>query len=354
MFDIGFISDAILLAWIGLVSLLSTNVKKKKILVLGQEEERNSLLFSIVVFLPVFWVVCLGEPRADGWAYISSFENITYSLADVITNWWNYSKGPGFLFIEVLIKQMFGNNVMLFRILIGLIQSIPIVLVYRRYSVNYVFSIFLFVTSGFYSAWMMNGIRQFLAACILFATVPLLIKKRFFLVMLIGLGAVQIHKSAIIMIPIVLLVHFKPWKIHTILMIVGFAVVLYFYIYNSDWLNEEAIHTMKGSNPIRIAISAIPVIIAFIGRKKIEECGNTIINISINMSMVTVAMYVVASLTSGLMAGRLPGFTAMYNFLLIPYLTKELFNEKISNNLKAVIILFYSLYFLIGLAFGIT
>jgi len=348
-----FKSDIWLLLWIGLVALIAYAAKPKKPeTVLGQQTERYNFFFAAVVFLPVFLFTSLGEIRGDIWAYIIGFESLDTTVADVFRNWWTNEKGPGFLLIEVLIKQFVGSDRNSVRIVFGLLQSIPLVLIYRKYSEDYIFSVFLFIASGCYSGWMMNGLRQFVASCIIFAALPLLVKRKYVPLIAVILIAMSVHKAALIMIPIVFLVQFKPWGKITIISLIVLAVVLYFYVGNSDWMSEETLQSAKGSNPLRIVIAAIPTVIAFVGRKRIATNNNGLINILVNMSAITVILYTIASLTSGIMTGRLPGFTAIYNYILIPYLSKSVFDEKTSKNIRAFFILFYLLYFIFGIITG--
>ena len=352
MFDIRYTNDIVLLIWIGIAALLSKSVIKKKVTVLGQEEERYSLLFAVIVFFPVFWFASFTAMRGDMGAYRSGFESFEMSVSDVFQNWNSIDKGPGYALLSAIIKSMGITNYWDFRMIIALLQSIPLVLVYRRYSNDYVFSVFLFIANMIYDGWMMNGIRQFLASCIIFAAFPFMLKKkRVIIALLVVLLAMTVHKSAIIMIPVILIAQFKPWGKLSVILMIGFAIVLYIYIYNSDWMSEETLQQATGSSPLRIVVSAIPVGIAFVGRKQIAAANNHIVNICINMSIVTVVMYVVASLTSGIMAGRLPGYTLIFNFILFPYLLNKVFNETISKNLRLGITLFYVAYFILDLYF---
>lgn len=221
--------------------------------------------------MPVFVFTSLGEIRADTGVYINNFKILNMSLSEVFATWQTNDKGSGFVLIEVIIKNIFGNNQNAFRIVFGLIQSIPLVLIYRKYSEDYVFSIFLFITSGCYYGWMMNGLRQFVASCIIFAALPLLIKRKYIPLIPVLFFAISVHKAAMVMIPVILLVQFKPWSKITIIMLLVLAVVLYFYVGHSDWMSEETLQSSKGSNPLRIVIAAIPMVMAFIGRKKLLQ-----------------------------------------------------------------------------------
>ena len=295
----------------------------------------------------------VGEIRSDIWAYLDSYDKLSPSISEVFQNWWN-DKGPGFTLIEVLIKRVFGNNHDAFRIVFALIQSIPLILIYRKYSEDYVFSIFLFIAMKYYNGWMMNGLRQFVAACIIFAATPLLIKKKIIPTVLIVILAMTIHNSAMMMIPIVLVIWFEPWKKGILISFIVFVVALFIFVNTTDMLSEEILKNDDGANPIRVVISAIPVVIAFVGRKKIESANNPLINICVNMSVFTMLIYFVATFTNGVGTGRLPIYTGLFNLILIPYLAKNVFDEKISKNIKVFFVLFYTAFFFYSVFMGTT
>lgn len=349
MFDVRYTNDIVLLIWIGIVAFFSKSATKKKVTVLGQEEERYSLLFAVIVFYPIFWFVTTVFARSDMFAYWNSYEGSNMSVMDVIRNWNSIDKGPGFSLIQAFARSIGINTFQGFRVFITLLYSIPLVLVYRFYSEDYVFSVFLFIATMTYDGWMMNGMRQFLAAVIVFAALPLFLKQKYILVFAVIFVAMTIHQSAILMIPLLMISLLKPWSKLMLFSIIVFAFVLFIYIRKSNWMDEETLNESAGSNPIRIAFSAIPVIIAFVGRKQIALANNRLINICINISVITVIMFAIASVTSGIMVGRLPGYTTIYNFLLFPYLLRKVFNEKISNNLTFFIVIFYTVCFIMDL-----
>lgn len=349
MFDLRYTNDIVLIIWMGFAFFLSKSVTKKKVSVLGCEEERYSLFFAIIVFLPLFWFVTTVFMRGDMYLYMVEYNEFDMSVSEVIQNWNSINKGPGYSLLVAFVKSIGIVDFQQFRVIIAIMHSIPIIMVYWKYSEDYVFSLLLFIANMSYDSWMMNGMRQFLAACIIFAVTPLLLRKKYVLVLIVFIIAISIHRSAIMMIPVFVITQFKPWSKITIILMLFFAIVLYYYVNHSDWMSEESLQEAQGSSPIRILISSVPMVIAFVGRKQIELANNKLINMCVNMSIITVVIFTVSSLTSGIMTGRLVGYTNIYNFLLFPYLCNSVFNESISKNLKLGISLFYVSYFIVDL-----
>ena len=348
-------NDVSLLIWIGLISLIATsmNVKKKET-VLGQETERYNMFFAIIVFLPIFIFVVFSHLRSDMYQYLTNFYNLNESYSDVIKRFFfifdKNTNGKGFVLIELLIKQFFGSNEISFRIITTLLQAIPILLIFRKYSENYLLSVFLFIANSFFDGWMMNGIRQFIASCIMLFILPFLVKRKYIPCLLIVLLASTIHQAAIIMFPIVFIVLLRPWDYKAIGLFVAFSVVLSVYISNSgDLMNDEILSNDDGANPLRPIIAAVPIVLAFIKRKEIEAQNNRLINILINIAVINFIINIIAVFTSGVYVGRLPGFTSIYNMILLPYLVTKVYNEKNSKLLTNSMVILYSAYFLIEL-----
>ena len=136
--------------WVGVMGIFAYSYEKvyTKKLVMGQEIRQINLFIAFLTFLPIFITAAFGDMLGDVWAYVSSFHNLEPSFSAI--DW--EAKGPGFQVLCVLIKMVFGNNETAFRVIIALIQSIPIVLLFRYYSSNYITTMFLFVaTSNIYS-----------------------------------------------------------------------------------------------------------------------------------------------------------------------------------------------------------
>ena len=131
---------------------------------------------------------------SDEWNYRHAFQgytNISFNALDL-----NILKEPGFTLLNYFIAQITDNSQVLI-FLCACIINLSFVLFLYRYSNDFTFSLFLYVTGGTYFS-SMNVIRQYLAiAIILFGFKYLLTQdlKRFTPFVLI---AFLFHKSAVI------------------------------------------------------------------------------------------------------------------------------------------------------------
>ena len=89
---------------------------------------------------------------------------------------------------------------------------------------------------------------------------------------------------------------------------------------------------------MRVLFYAVPPVIAFIFRQKLEPYyeKNPIIPICVNMSLITAALYLVGVFTSGILIGRLPIYCEVYNLILIPYLLHCCFDKVTGRTVRIV------------------
>lgn len=348
-----------LLWWIALMAVVARFIDVTSTVdVLGRKERRVNLLFAVAVFFPIFRLAAFGPIIADTYGYVRAYEKLTASFSDIGRMIQAHKSGFGFDIIEKLMVLLFGNNRRVFRVCIGVIHSIPVVLILRRYSEDYILSVFLFIASAFHIGWMMNGIRQYVAIVIIFLAFPLLLKKRYIPLILVILLAATIHTSALVMLPVVFVVQGKAWNWKTVLSLFAAIAAMYIFSRNVQLFDvmlvnteyEGAIQTYRaagddGSNPIRILISAAPMILAFIGRKQLQEVNDPVITVCTNMSVITVSFYMIASVTSGIMVGRIPGYTNLYNLILIPSLVKHVFSRDSARIMIVLIVVLYLAYY---------
>ena len=340
--------------WCGIVYFISQKGKFHKMENIDDSiGMREPIWFAFLAFFPIFFLAAIAEPCADTVAYLFRFNNTPalFSYVDFSDNGW------GFSLFTVIIKKIFGNNEIVFRIAIALVHTIPIVLIFRKYSDNYVASLFIFVSSATYLSWMMNGLRQFMAVTIVMLSIPLILKKKYVGVCLLILLATAFHQTAIIMLPIVFVAQGKVFNKSTLFFILVSIIAMMLFGSNSELFSaavsdtdyalgyESIKENDDGINPMRVIVNAVPVILAIFSKEKLKQQDDRITNICINMSIITLGVSLVAMVTSGIYVGRLIIYTQLFGFIILPKLITSTFNKRSQPIVYAVMILMYLIYY---------
>lgn len=323
---------------------------------------RYTPLFALLIFLPILLMAVWGPPRSDTSLYLSVFETLPSNLRE---GWKEAvsSNRLGFVLLGVIVKILFGaHNTTAYRLVISLIHAIPIITINRRYSDDYWFSIYLFVASSMHLAWMMNGLRQFIAVSIIFMATPWLIEKKYMQVICAILLAATFHNTALFMIPVVFIVQGEIWNWKTILFSVIAVLATFIFVRNVNVFNEfsssigYSIEWARnggddGVNPLRVLVNSIPMAFSFVFRNKIRDENSKIINICVNMSVITTGIYLIGMVTSGIMVGRMPIYTSLYNLILLPHIINTYFEGNNSIVIKSITIIMYFIYFYVQRGF---
>lgn len=345
--------------WIAIVAIVYQNFNvENKIVVCERVVYRWKFLYALIAFLPVIYFAAFSQPRFDTVAYLSSYDGLQPTFEN-LNNALIGAEEKGWVIFRWCIKAIFGENNLFFRVILVSIHSIPVLFFLRKYSSNYLMSLYLFLACSCHFAWMMNGLRQYIAVSIILAAIPLLLKKRYLPLILIILFASTFHASALIMIPIVITAQGEPWNKKTILFILISLLLTYLFSQDAGLLDSMLTDTQyegavgeiieqgdDGVNPIRVLVYCVPPILAFIGRKVISKDNDPIINLSVNMSVVTAALYLIAMTTSGVLIGRLPIYTSLFDFILLPYITSKLFSGKTAQIINILMVVLFFVYYI--------
>lgn len=317
-------------------------------------QKKINCVYALLAFLPIIYIVVFGPMQGDVPVYIYNYKNLPEKWTDIVLYIKTLDNSYLFWTISIIIKKISGANTTAFRLVIALLQSVPVIYIYRKYSDSYLLSLYLFVTSAIPIAWMMSGIRQFTAVTLIFAATSLVLKKDYKKVIIIILIATLIHQTAIIMLPIVFIAQGKAWNKKTLALIAIAIMLVYVFTSKSGayesfmetaGVAKEVYVTDDGTNPLRVLVNFVPVILAFIGRKMVEKDDIPIINMSVNMSIISFGIYLISMVTSGIMVGRVPIYMSLYNFILLPYLIKRIFTYDSYRVILGFVIVFYGLYY---------
>ncbi len=257
-------------------------------------------------------------------------------------------KDIGFGTFQMLLKNLSSNPQILIFVT-ALITNMLIVLVLYKYSRMIELSLFVYITSGLFLV-SMNGIRQFLAAAIIFAATKYVMDgswKKFIVVVLV---ASSFHQSALILIPIYFLVRRKAWTKSTFALLVLAMIVVVGYNQFSSILFSALEDTQYGhysefseggASILRVVVYAAPLFIAYLGREKLR---NILPNSDyiVNLCILNLIFMIIAS--QNWIFARFTIYFGLYNLILIAWIVK-LVKEKDQKFLYYGIFIFYLVYF---------
>lgn len=349
-----------LLIWPFVFGIFLTFIRHERMeSVFGKEECRWEPWAAVVMALPlVLWAGFRGDIIDTG-----SYRTMFSELPAALSEWGAYleeiTKDKGFSVFSLVIKMLIGNRPQLYFLIIAIIQGVCIVPVLRKYSANYWLSIFFFVASTDYISWMYNTIRQFTAVCLIFAATTLILKKKYIPAVLIILLAALFHQSALLMLPMVFILHGKAFNKGALICIIVAVGVLFFADRFTNLLERMMSDTQyvnvvsdweswndDGMNPIRVLVYSIPALFALLGIRVIRQENDIVVNFCVNASVITTALGIVAMATSGIFMGRLLIYTSLYSScILLPWEIENIFTEKSAQMVKLMAILGYVAFF---------
>lgn len=355
--------------WIGITALLCNMCGgKRKELVQGKYEWRTNWFWALVMFAPVALGAALRKmSEGDTATYEMMFEKAPSALSQATEYILNSERDKGYIVWEVFFKSVFGDNFQLFIGVNAIFCAIILVAVYRKFSCSYASSIFLFVAGFEYFQWMFNGMRQFMAVCIALACTENIVKKRYTRIVIPFAIAASLHMSVLLILPCLFFVQGKAINKRILLFIAG-VMFVGVSLGRTGQLNEIIAELMQstqydsvldefymtmdsGTNALRVLVYLVPTILVLVGLRYIRAKNDPIINFCANMSVISAGIYIVSMFTSAIMIGRLPIYFSIYNYILLPWEIKHIF-EKRSSQLVAVSVvvcyLAYNYYQVVG------
>ena len=296
----------------------------------GKIDKKPLLFFTILIITVLTLVSGLRNGIGDTGDYKHLYELVATGQ----------EIGDGFeagfiLLINILV--CINTDPQFFIFMLALITNVLNIWIFRSYSSLFELEIYMYITSGYYLVTM-NGIRQALAAAIMFGGTKYIINGNFIKFSIVTILASTIHTSAIILIPVYFIVRNEAWskKIMIIILLssIGFLFfqpimqVFFKAAEGSRYAGyEDAIMNggEGGASILRTIIAAVPVVIAYIGRDKLKEEwpeSNVFVNMSlINLIIMTFSLY-------NWIFARFNFYFQTYSFILLPFCISKLFNKK--------------------------
>ena len=224
-----------------------------------------------------------------------------------------------------------------------------------QYSPMYLVSMLLFLFLGDWTG-SFNGIRQYLAAAIVFAGHRYILKRRFVPYLLTVLTAMLFHKSAVVMILPYFLFARKPDATQFVILAAGALIIRFSYegvmqlveLFKGTFIDWNDAYMTRDINPLRIAVSFVPVILFFSScdRKKMNKTQELYIN-----SLFFHAFAMLASMGSAYF-GRIGIYTGAMTCIGYGHLFRMIPKDKHRNAIITVVLLVFLGYWIYSLQTG--
>ncbi|MHA6485278.1 EpsG family protein [Paenibacillus sp. strain BS8-2] len=304
---------------------------------------RPNRIYIVIGAIILSLVAGLRNNIGDTYLYMHSYRVDDFSWASILQK-----DDIGFNIFQMLLKQM-TNDPQLMILLTAIVTNILIVIVFYQYARMIELSLYAYFTTGAFIV-SMNGIRQFLAAAIIFAATKALLEGKWKIYFPVVIFASLFHQSALLMIPIYFLVRRKAWTLVTtlmlslaILIVVGFnyfSSALFAVIENTQY-SEYQSFSEGGANILRVIVYVIPLIIAYFGKEKLRSLFPES-DIIVNLSLVGTVIMIIS--TQNWIFARLSIYFTLYQLLLLGWMVM-LFRKKDQKVVYLAFISFYFLYF---------
>ena len=303
---------------------------------------------KLLVFIAMLSLVMVSGLRnniGDTYFYMHSFEINKLSWEDI-----KFEGDFGFNVFQMYLQRL-SDDPQILIFMTALITNVLIVFTLYKYSRMIELSLFVFIASGMYTV-SMNGIRQSLAAAIIFMATKYILDgnfKKFFLVILL---ASTIHQTALIFLPIYFIVRRKAWTKNTyivlglgVLLAAGFSMFseYLFKLIEGTQYSEYSDFDEGGASLTRVAVSVAPLVLAYLGKDKLRELWPKSDYI-VNLSLMGVVFLLLA--TQNWIFARFNIYFGLYSLILISWVVLLMKNQNRRFVYYAILIcyLFFFIY----------
>lgn len=334
--------------------MLCFNVRKSD---LDNQEIRKDINWSVILMLIPMILLCgLRTEYNDTGTYEILF-NKAVSVQEFLLDKENYNllSNPAYNFFQSFFKQYISNNFQLYLLVIagGTISSF--VLFIRKFSSNMGMSMIIFFAIGLY-LFNFAALKQSIAMAILVTAIPQLLKKKYVKFSVLLVVAILFHSYAIMYIILPLFVY-KPWSKQTYLTIIVMLFILFTFentitnlleyaeVLGKD-ISEEEVFNTASINLLRLAVYAIPPLMAFVFQKYLKPYYNPTINVLINMSIFSFLILVLGTVSAGNLFARCAIYFEIGTICIFPWIVEKIFEKKSKQIILTMASICYIAFFL--------
>lgn len=316
---------------------------------------KKSDIFMIVV---IFWLSAFSFLRTsynDTATYIGTFSS-AQTIAEGIANgtFTDWTGNPWSMLYRSLMREI-TDNYHIYFLIPAVLSSFAAVKLFKRYSVNPAFSLFIFFSLGTYIMYM-AALKQCLAVFCLLLALPYAIDKKYVRFYLLVFVAILFHTHAFMFAIIPLLLE-KPWGKVTwaLLGATIFAMLTYDYTLGAFMEYAQSIGALVDEgelfdghsiNVLRVLVYWVPALLALIFRRRLFTDSTKEENLFVNMSIVSAFILTLGMVQAANLFARMAGYFEIATAIALPWMIKKLFTKQSAQLVTILAGILYFGYFL--------
>lgn len=346
-----------MMIWVVLMRLLCSGSMRYTTLPTGAKSYRVPLAVAFLTMAYIVFWIGMRTGIADTAAYIYGFNSSPTGLDHVWEVLASDRKGQAWGALEILFKTLISPNVQCWLMALAAFMGFSAASCYQKYSEAFFFSALLFILNGNFT-WMLNGMRQFLCVTALMLAFHWLVQGKTLKYMILICCLGMFHVTVLLMIPIYFVVRQKPWS-KLVWLSIAATIVAVIFAEPFAGAIEQAVATHSASykgavvmlegddgvNPLRVIVAFVPVMLAWNKRSEVEKENNAVLNICVNMCLLTSLLYAFGVVTSGILMGRLPIYCEVYSSIALPMLIHRFRLPLVRSFLFVACLLGYSAFY---------
>lgn len=311
---------------------------------------RDWFFFGILTIAMIFFVGLRTQYNdTDNYEYI--YNGISADIGMFENLSWELGENPLFhLTNRLMVKMGFSTqSYLLFYAAITVCANLWFL---RKYSCNFPLSVFLFLAVGSFT-FNMAAVKQCMAMALALIAVDRALRKHYISFGIWLLLAAGYHPYALMYI-LVPVMTFRPWSFRTVLMLGFFGIVgmilerlIGTMVDITDLLGENfdaEAFTGEGVNPFRVAVVAVPILVALIARRVIAGNRDREQYLMVNLAMLNAEIMFVGLFGTANYFARLANYFLPFQALAMPWLFTH-FEPRSKKLISYTAVICYGLFF---------
>ena len=291
---------------------------------------RRERLITVILTAVLVFFCGLRTWGNDTVTYLQMYEQIPLWQEYWNGNQYEIATGTGFGALTSLLKTL-GLSAQDYLMFYAFATVIPYVLFVRKYSRSLVFGVFLMFATGFYT-FSLAAIKQCMATGICLMALDYALEKKWIRYGLMIALAMLFHPYAVIYALVPFMV-FKPWTFRTLLYVVVFAAAGFYLesllgtvldvtaMMGANYDEESFIG--EGVNIFRVAVSFVPMILAFLYGKSLFRNSSQKDDLMFNLAMLNALIMFVGLFGTANYFARLANYFLPAQVIVIPWILRR-------------------------------